>query len=547
MNQHDLERKVHKELNEEVEVEPPKKVIPPVSPKSAADTLVQPRTPRDETKTPATAPPTSAIPPTHSEKKASEAIIERSPAATLELPQLRIHPINLKEIQLDMALPRVTVSTSAAQPLSPPVITRAPSLTPTALGKEPPKVSLYSCSPSGLRLPRGVCVPATLVSRQFIEAVPQLVLPGQGTPEEKPIKTEEVGLRTDNHPESEGSIPSAGTDLVELLFEPVGSGGLGGILSGGRSCVILAEEAERKQYTWLLVYLLLQVYRCQHGGARMQVPGKFDAKDYRLADGKATIIRECPSVIGDLTPRLKELTSGPPGFVVLCCGPEEATRLVNSLKLELAGVDVLGLRLANQDSSSVLSTLRAAFGFVDGSLADLDTAAAILERRFHDRLRSYQDRVDVSLRLRSPRVADSEGPESDEHYWTKLYLAWLYRNDDPKVEAYEGNKVTDVSVEKTRYEVETLYGTGTDPLTKLNDTCIKYGSWEDVRIVVPNFNAILFMRDLLRFERYWRDRKWTISLWTLDFSQKEARAEAGLKRLKDLAQEIRRMLRSAQR
>jgi len=545
MNQHDLERKIHKELNEEVEAEPPKKVMPPASPKSAADPLVQPGTLEEETKTPVTAPPTSAIPPSYSEKKASEAIIERNPAATLELPQLRIHPINLKAKQLEMTLPRITISTSAAQPLPPPVITKAPSLTPTAIGKEPPEVSLYSYSPSGLRLPRGV--PATLVSRQFIEAVPQLVLPGQGTPEEKPTKTEEVGLRIDNHPEGEGNVPSAGTDLVELLFEPVGSGGLGGILSGGRSCVILAEEAEGKQYTWLLVYLLLQVYRCRYGGARLQVPGKFDAKEYRLADGKITLIPECPSDIGDLTPQLKELTSGPPAFVVLCCSPEETAQSATILKPELVGVDVLGLRLANRDSLSLLSTLRAAFGFVDKSLADLDTAATILEGRFHDRLRSYQDQVDVSLRLRSPRVADSEGAESDEHYWTKLYIAWLYRDSKPSVEVFKDDIVTDVSIGEIRYEVETLYGTRTDPIAKLNETCTKYGEREDVRIVVPNFNATLYMRELLRFERHWLDRKRTISPWTLDFSQKEACAEAGLKRLKDLAQEAHRMLHSAQR
>lgn len=122
-----------------------------------------------------------------------------------------------------------------------------------------------------------------------------------------------------------------------------------------------------------------------------------------------------------------------------------------------------------------------------------------------------------------------------------MYVAWLHRKQRVDVERPEHgaagqDRVPDVRVDEgpVYYEVETLYGTG-DPVAKLNETLDKYGEAEEVRVVIPNVQAMLFLPDLLLTERVIRRHRQAVSFWTMDLSQLHADGLEGLVPLRELA------------
>jgi hypothetical protein len=185
-------------------------------------------------------------------------------------------------------------------------------------------------------------------------------------------------------------------------------------------------------------------------------------------------------------------------------------------------------------------------------LSSLDQTSSDLEGEFNRQLSSRWKRLPQGLHRRSgqQRGDTVTGQESYLHRDVKWYVASLYydkakpRNVEVECEQEQNGskRVVDVFINEgsIHYEVETLFGTGGVPATKLNETVLKYSSNEDIRIVIPNFQCMLFLPDLLRFERYWRkDCDKNISLWTLDLRDPDARSEAGLRRLREVAKEFR--------
>ena len=140
----------------------------------------------------------------------------------------------------------------------------------------------------------------------------------------------------------------------------------------------------------------------------------------------------------------------------------------------------------------------------------LDNVYTAMDAESYSRLKSIPDkvvRVNPLWLKPSPRGTESEG-----HYLTKLYIAWLYRDELVNVECefkpQEANAVAvpDVSVPESSlfYEIETLHGPG-DPLSKLSETIAKYGfhaQGREVRIIIPNLTALLYLPKLLLYERY---------------------------------------------
>jgi hypothetical protein len=197
--------------------------------------------------------------------------------------------------------------------------------------------------------------------------------------------------------------------------------------------------------------------------------------------------------------------------------------------------------------------LQKAFGYLPfpaiALLVDsFDNIAAKLEARVYEKLKKITDkRVNPLLLRGSPG-----GDEGEEHYLTKLYVAWLYRDKLVETEKQLPNSqaVADVVINGhgLYYEVETLYGTG-DPIKKLNDTVSKYravpqpsqSEIREVRIVIPNFVALLHLSKLLRFERYLEQQDKRFSIWTLDLSKDNALHEKGLRRLREVAAELRKL------
>lgn len=321
--------------------------------------------------------------------------------------------------------------------------------------------------------------------------------------------------------------------LLECFWEArPGMATIRRLLSGGRSRLVLVDEDTVDDGLGLLLYLLHEAYRCQHGDVLVQWVGPAEPTP-RLAGGRISQL-EAGLDSGLLRSRVQELFGGRPSVVVM---QETAASFVDDL-LRTPGFDVIRLRRHRPDRGFEGWALRWTFGNLVPERPPIDPAARELEALFTGKLRSYQWRVDPRHRRRSLAAPEAE---SSEHYWIKMYVAWLHRKQRVDVERPEHGasgreRVPDVWVEEgpVYYEVETFYGTG-DPVAKLNGTLDKYGEAEEVRVVIPNVQAMLFLPDLLRAERVIQRQRRAVSFWTIDLSRTRADGEQGLVPLRELA------------
>lgn len=356
---------------------------------------------------------------------------------------------------------------------------------------------------------------------------------GSGTGELREPETE-FGTEEVEPPGTSGS-----SSLLQWFWDTrTGLSGFSSLSIGGRSCVVLVDEDTVDDGLGLLVYSLHQISRCTCGDAMIQWVGGEDLH-WTLAGGRVTQVD--PALVeisapGALIRRFKELAGGRPSVVV---SPDRGDQLPAAL-LETPGFDIVRLRRRSETRARAIAVLAWAFGNLAPEALGIDEAARELEESFMGKLRSYQRRVDPRCRRRSVTASGSESPE---HYWAKMYLAWLHRHQRVTVEPVEAHtfeRIPDVRVDDgpLYYEVETFYGAG-DPVAKLNETVEKYGTTEQVRVVVLNPQAMLFLPDLLRAERALQKEKRGLSLWTLDLSQDNAVGEQGLRLLRKVAQELR--------
>lgn len=336
--------------------------------------------------------------------------------------------------------------------------------------------------------------------------------------------------------EGENGFGGAG-GLLDVFWEPVnGARSVSDLANGGGAWVILVDTATIQDGIMFLLLLLSEVYRCLSGHPRIFVPAPLDA-EARLADGKISYLKEPPRMSA-LRDRVQELISGGASFVVL---PED--RVVtphHDLIDRIPKVRLCQVRRTVAAGDAQRRVLRFAFGNLVPEDPSLDQAAAELYNSFFEKLRLRQ-REATLFRIRSR----TESPESDEHYLLKVYTAWLYRNEQPLVEHIEGNRIVDVFVPRgpIYYEIETLYGT-VDPVAKMNQTILKYAPPEDLRIVIPNLTALLYLRDLLDLETAQRQQGYNLTLWVVDLSRRGAEKEAGLRRLVDASDKVKRAIQS---
>lgn len=360
----------------------------------------------------------------------------------------------------------------------------------------------------------------------------------------KQSQSEVASARSPGSLRAQTIVPEGQWDMAELM--PPETGSPSGLLewfwevspklpslfpqvSAGRSYVVLVDSATMEDGVRFPLYLLHHTYRCAYGDVPVQWVGKEEITA-RLAGGKLSRVDHNFDPTA-LQRRTTELFGGRPSVAVMA-DPGQAVR---QEWLDTPGFDVLRLRLKPDARAKGFPALRWAFGNLVSELPPIDPAVADLERLYVARLRSYQWRVDPRRRRRSAVEPERESPE---HYWVKMYIAWLHRYQRVTVEPVDGDRpgaIPDVAVEDgpVYYEVETFYGVG-DPVAKLNETLDKYGSADEVRIVIPNVQALLFLPDLLRAEDAFEREKTRVSLWTLNLRSKDALGERGLTRLRQL-------------
>ncbi|GBD10623.1 hypothetical protein HRbin23_00267 [bacterium HR23] len=472
--------------------------------------------------------------------------------ARLPFPGPSAREVALTPFGFSTALPQVRPVAPARSSLSLPTMAK-PSLAPREYSASIPAGGV---GPKGApRLdPPPVSAPSLQARGQWNATLPWVSAAGTaGTAQTAGEQRTQV--QTQTQPEGEEGGGGAGAvSLLELLWEVVGDwDALQGLAEGDASYLLLIDRATQEDGVRLLLYLLQELYRCRkEGRPPIQWPAGIPSDLLRLAGGRITYLPNPPGE-DTLLPKLQEMLGA--GSVAIIPEESEPANLA-----DLQGVMVV--RFRSRPNRPPLGVLDRVFGGaaprppvsppkeleeVLGAVPpSLDRAAAERWREYHARLAGVVRKVPTSWRRASPAGKSPEGKESNEHYWVKLYVAWLYRGMAEKVRVEEpwqnANIVPDVAVDGGPvYEIETLYGTG-DPLTKLNDTVDKYdkygGREVEVRIVIPNPQALLFLPDLLAFQRERRSRGRQVSLWTLRLADENAREDGGLEPLEAVARHL---------
>jgi thiol-disulfide isomerase/thioredoxin len=195
------------------------------------------------------------------------------------------------------------------------------------------------------------------------------------------------------------------------------------------------------------------------------------------------------------------------------------------------------------------------FGFIEPkpTTTNIGHLCLELDGRFYEMLRSIMD--DVKRRLpsqRQPKAGQEMGQEESWLHYMLKFLVVKHLIDNLKVpeefvetEKDLGFTAPDVYVSKPReiaVEIETFYGSGEPYNVKLAPKLKKYEEAYfkgELWLVVPNIQALLYVDDLLKLRRDYR-QKLNVEVYTLDLTGKGAeltygeRRQAGLMRLIDL-------------
>ncbi len=482
-----------------------------------------------------------------------------SPAQVAPLPFLSSRTATLQPLSMYASLPKFT--SAEADSLSLPSMLPRRSFQSVRPNGSLPEILQYTFSCLALPLPISLSV--QLVPRRASQTLPRLSPVARAVPTQREV---EAMVQTEVSTAGESNASSEVGSLLDCLFEEATGKATGGQFAGdGRSHLILAIDAFNKSknpvYARFLLYSLWQLYRCGYGAAIVQdvVPDlSTEARDHRLADGRITLIENPPSKLTDLTQRFSEMMGASPAVTVVPI-PEGEAELWQNLGLQegLHGVSVDVLRLRHMVPEKWVKVLEAAYGYLQGKISLPDQTSSSLEGEFHKQLSSRWKHL--PSRLLNPsdqqRGDTLTGQESELHCYSKWYVAWLYRDlaescnieTEKKEQIGGGSRIVDVYIGKgpVHYEVETLFGSRGVPASNLNGTVKKYGYEEDIRIVVPNFQCMLFLPDLLRYERdRQRDGYKNLTIWTLDLHNHNARGEEGLKRLRDVAKGVRNLMES---
>jgi hypothetical protein len=218
----------------------------------------------------------------------------------------------------------------------------------------------------------------------------------------------------------------------------------------------------------------------------------------------------------------------------------EAYKLLNEshLKIEhyLKHSEFFAFKLreiSHEEEEIVRRILSAAFGFAEAYGLSIGEYALKLEGEFIKKLeeiiRMVKDKVS-SIKLPKP------GPEGEfpEESWLHLALkhltyAHLLFNEGVAEEGIECEKevegvgkIADVLCKKMNIaiEIETMYGTG-DPIgVKINPKTImpyyEHGFKGELWLVIPNIHAFLFLHELLKLRKDYREQQLNLEIYVAD-------------------------------
>lgn len=374
------------------------------------------------------------------------------------------------------------------------------------------------------------------------------------------VREERISKTVEAMPDTRSELikpPSPIPSLFKLFFEAKEDGPIAGTLFSGEPVVLVMEDPDGKALH-SLVELCRSVYREVAGGypqnpffcmvsddeslsalsparkvAVLEV-GNLDGLYTRLfaqkvrelawAGHPSFWIIQASTVDDDQYTRWKEMLSDLP-IRTIWCRPRDLTEEQNRMLAALAwGIHVEDLDPYAEGNSIDFRNLLP-FRRLDKHFTEArNKARKAMQVLLEEDVRIYSI---LTWRSGSPQTWDMGTGESEEHRLLKAFtvrerVRWFQRSgylqslqlpDIDKLVQTEycwEEFITDVAIfqpSREAVEVETLYGQGTDPLAKTDETLRKYqkrGEFLTLRILYPPLTALCHLPDLLRTQYSWK-------------------------------------------
>lgn len=303
-----------------------------------------------------------------------------------------------------------------------------------------------------------------------------------------------------------------------------------------RPICIVAEKSQDDEYIHTLQLLCKELYRVKVGGHaiatvvtqnRREIEEEMSAfrhifvaddsqeKFFDLLTNKGKYEFENTTVAAEkLVERLRELFAQGFGYIIFYVDLDQKRRAVlegaiTKVRHTIPELKFVKLKDLSEDKKRSISTI--AWGFVEPKVSGnkLDFFFGESEKEFYRRLRrgiivpKYQPYIRESLE----DDEEGTGAESPLHYTLKS-LAVQYLCEERKIPLVniqieqplpgDDTVVPDIYIASMNLaiEIETLYGTGVNPIRKIVRTIQKYKGRVPVWIVVPNLQLLLFQKQI---------------------------------------------------
>ena len=332
-------------------------------------------------------------------------------------------------------------------------------------------------------------------------------------------------------------------DILNWLFHVEGPGAASIMSEEILNVYILQDKDEDSRFT--LQWLLQERIRRETAGHRVRKISENEADAPREAHSRVTgdsllVLRDWsdgPSLREAALARMWEMRHG--GRAALIHVPRERPMaLLKELEDRLPAVRIFLLsprRLGYDVKIPLVGLLCGGISAEDGSFDQVSgTALVNASSAFRQLYHMPENAPGLYSRVlgrhygaaKDRSVRRTNGPESELHYHLKLLVvAHLHRDWGIPVNrivsegewegAGSGGKVVpDIQVDRVVWEIETLYGCGTDPVKKLDETVDKYGGKApEVNIVVPNIALTLYEREIAQRLALWRAEGTSVKVW----------------------------------
>jgi len=353
-------------------------------------------------------------------------------------------------------------------------------------------------------------------------------------------------------------------------FYDIFSRGLAELTVTNRPVCIILPKSHDESYVDAVALMCREFYRIKRGGkpsprilstgSKEEVEKSLEAGDriFIIDDSKCELINldkveRIENINWDhLYDRLRELFSQDYGFVIFHLDE----KWINTFRSKLEKVahvipKLLIVEFKHLNAKIKCEIARMCWGFVSSNGKTFDEVFCNAEKAFYDRLEETlkDDLLKCCIKLH-------EGPESDEHTLLKAFIVKIIAKErgikreliPEKIltehEDKPGLKV-DVFIKDppTEYiEVETLYGTGLNPIDKIDRTLKRYvdNKLNEVKVVMLPMHFLTYLKSLAVLRRIYKTKHGIdVKFYTLDVENETLiPLEDIIRQLKELIKQI---------